>query len=145
MWVLALALVLAGSARAEFLSFRVFIRDMNCEPCSENLSAAFKRMRGVETVDVDFKTGTVSLKLAPQNRLGPDQVWDAIKRVGFTPGPTDVRVRGSVKNGKLEVPENGKSFELDGNAKSGENVEISGSTAPPPDPRTPVRITIVEP
>src|SRR5258706_5543433 len=90
---------LAGSAHAEFLEIRVSIRDMNCESCTENLSAAFKRMRGVDTVDVDFKAGTVALKLVPQNRLGPDQIWDAIKRVGFTPGATEVRVRGSVENG----------------------------------------------
>ena len=133
---------LAISARAEFLEIGVFIRDMNCESCTETLSASLKRMRGVEKVDVDFKAGTVALKFAPQNRQGPDQVWDAIKRVGFTPGATTVRVRGSVKEGKLTVPETGKSFDLAGAVKSGDEIELTGSTAPPPDPRTPVVIKV---
>jgi hypothetical protein len=77
--------------------------------------------------------------------LGPEQIWDAIKRVGFTPGATDVRVRGSIKDGKLEVAETGKIFDIDSSAAAGENVEVKGSTAPPPDPRTPVRIKIAEP
>ncbi|MBZ5604789.1 MAG: heavy-metal-associated domain-containing protein [Acidobacteriia bacterium] len=139
-----LLLCLSFTARAEFLEIRVFIRDMNCESCTENLSGAFKRMRGVENVTVDFKAGTVALKFAPENRQGPDQVWDAIKRVGFTPGETKVRVRGSVKEGKLTVPETGKSFDLSGSAKSGDSVELTGSTAPPPDPRTPVVIKLDE-
>jgi len=140
-----LLIALAVPAPAEFLEIRVFIRDMSCESCTESLAAALKRMRGVDTVDVDFKAGTVALKFAPQNRQGPDQVWDAIKRVGFTPGATDVRVRGSVKDGRLEVPETGKSFEIEGRTAAGENVELKGVTAPPPDPRTPVRIKIAEP
>jgi copper chaperone CopZ len=140
----ALCLVLAAGLRAEFLEIRVAIRDMNCESCTENLANTFKRLRGVENVDVDFKAGTVALKLAPQNRLGPDQVWDAIKRVGFTPGATDVRVRGTVKDGRLEVPETARTFELDGRVASGENVELKGVTGPPPDPRTAVRIKVAE-
>jgi copper chaperone CopZ len=139
-----LLLALAGFAQAEFLEIRVSIRDMNCESCSESLASTFKRMRGVENVNVDFKAGTVALKLAEQNRLGPEQVWDAIKRVGFTPGATDVRVRGSMKDGKLEVPETGKTFEIEGRV-SGENVELKGVTAPPPDPRTSVKIKIAGP
>ena len=139
---LAVLMALAGVARAEFLEIRVAIRDMNCESCTETLTAAFKRMRGVESVDVDFKAATVALKFAPQNRLGVEQVWDAIKRVGFTPTRTDVKVRGSVKGARLEVPEINRTFELDGVAPEGDSVEVTGVTAPPPDPRTPVKIKI---
>jgi copper chaperone CopZ len=138
-----LLFVLAAAGRAEFLEIKVFIRDMNCESCSDTLRGSLKRLRGVDDAEVDFKAGTVAVKLASQNRLGPDQIWDAIKRVGFTPGATEVRVRGSIKDGKLEVPETGKSFEIEGRA-AGENIELKGSTAPPPDPRTPVRIKVAE-
>ena len=130
-------------ARAEFLDIRVVIRDMDCQPCSENLSGALKRMRGVEDASVDFKAGTVNVKLASQNRLGPEQIWDAIKRVGFTPGATELRVRGSIRNGKLEVPESGKIFDIEGGA-AGENIELKGTTAPPADPRTAIRIKIAQ-
>lgn len=137
-------LIAAGGLRAEFLEMRVEIRDMNCVPCSENLAASLKRMRGVEDAAIDLKGGTVSLKLASGNRLGPAEIWDAIKRVGFTPAATEVRVRGSLKQGKLEVPPTGKIFEVDGQATNAENVELKGATAPPSDPRTPLRIKIEE-
>jgi len=133
--------VFAAGARAEFLEMRVFVKDMNCESCTQNLEATFKRMRSVESVDVDFKAGTIALKLAEKNRLSPEQVWDAIKRVGFTPGATEVRVRGSINNGKLEVAEAAKTYEIEGKT-SGENVELTGKTMPPADPRTPVRIKV---
>ena len=138
-----LLLLTVASARAEFLEISVFMRDMSCESCTETLANAFKRMRGVESVEVDFKAGTVALKLSAASRVGPEQVWDAIKRVGFTPGATQVRVAGSVKQGKLEVPETGKTYEVEG-VSDGENIQLKGSTAPPPDPRTPIRITSIQ-
>jgi copper chaperone CopZ len=128
--------------RAEFLHVEVFMRDMNCEPCSQSLDSAFKRLRGVENVKVDFKAGTVALDLTARNQIGLEQVWDAIKRVGFTPGETKVSVRGTVNGSKLEVPEINKTFEIEGRAPQGEGSEFKGVTAPPPDPRTPVRIRV---
>src|SRR5580700_3952264 len=97
-----LLMIAAGAARAEFLHLEVFMRDMSCESCSESLGSAIKRMRGVENVTVDFKAGTVAVELAPQNHVGVEQVWDAIKRVGFTPGETKVVVRGTVAGQRLE-------------------------------------------
>lgn len=132
------------TARAEFLHMEVFIRDMNCESCSETLAGSLQRMRGVEKAEVDFKAGTVRLDLAEKNRTGVEQVWDAIKRVGFTPGETKVRVRGALKASKLEVPEIGKTFEVqfrpDARAPEGDSVELTGVITPPPDPRTPIVI-----
>jgi copper chaperone CopZ len=136
--------ITAGLMRGEFLRVEVFMRDMSCESCSESLGSALKRLRGVENVTVDFKAGTVAVKLAPQNRVGVEQVWDAIKRVGFTPGETKVVVRGTVSGKKLDVPEVGKAFEIDGSVTEGEGVQLKGTIAPPPDPRTPIRIRITE-
>jgi copper chaperone CopZ len=142
--LLAACAFLASTARAEFLRMEVVIRDMDCQPCSESLAAVFQRMRGVEKADVDFKSGTVRLTLAEKNRVGIDQVWDAIKRVGFTPGETKVNVRGAVKGTKLEVPEIGKTFVIEGIATEGESVALTGTMAPPPDPRTPIVIRITK-
>jgi copper chaperone CopZ len=142
---IALLFIGAVAARAEFLQVEVFIRDMNCESCSESLAASMKRMRGVEKAEVDFKAGTVRLDLAEKNRVGVEQVWDAIKRVGFTPGETKIRVRGALKGSKLEVAEIGKSFEIDGRAPEGESVELNGTITPPPDPRTPIVIRLAKP
>jgi copper chaperone CopZ len=135
-------LSIAAFARAEFLRVDVAIRDMNCEPCSQSLQSALERMRGVEKVEVDFKTAVVRVKLSEKTRLGIDQVWDAIKRVGFTPGETIVTVRGAVHGSKLEVPETGKTFTIDGRVTEGDSVEVTGAITPPPDPRTPIVIRV---
>ena len=142
--VLIPMLIAAGLMRGEFLRVEVFMRDMSCESCSESLGSALKRLRGVENVKVDFKAGTVAVELAAHNRVGVEQVWDAIKRVGFTPGETKVVVRGTVTGTKLDVPEIGKMFEIDGRAADGEVVELRGIISPPPDPRTPIRIRVAE-
>lgn len=125
------------SVRAEFLRIEVTVRDMNCQSCSESLASILKRMRGVETAEMDYQAATVLVRLAPQNRLSVEQIWDAIKRVGFTPAGTRVEVRGVVAGGRIEVREANKIYQIDGHAADGE-VELKGSTAPPADPRTPV-------
>jgi copper chaperone CopZ len=145
--ILILAYLAAGAIHAEFVQIEVFMRDMNCQPCSDSLVAAFKRMRGVEHVEVDFPAGTVKVDLGAQNRIGLEQAWDAIKHVGFTPGETKVTVRGTVKTeaGKtsLEVPDINRTFEVSGgNLAPGATVEIKGKVTPPPDPRTPIRIRV---
>jgi copper chaperone CopZ len=136
-------LLLIGSCviRAEFLHVQVSVRDMNCESCSESLGSILKRMRGVENVDIDYKGATVRLDLAPENRIGVEQVWDAIKRVGFTPGATKVDLKGVVSGGRIEVREANKTYRLEGHAPDGET-EIKGTTEPPPDPRTPIVIRV---
>jgi copper chaperone CopZ len=141
---LLLLLTVACMARAEFLRVEVFMKDMNCESCSESLGKAFERLRGVKHVEVNFKDGTVALDLANQNRVTLEQVWDAIKRVGFTPGETKVTVRGSVKNDSLTVSVIDKTIKIEGHAAEAENVELKGTITPPPDPRAPVKLHLSE-
>lgn len=136
-----LLLLSACGVRAELLHIQVLVRDMTCESCSESLGSLLKRMRGVENVDIDYKAATVRLDLAAQNRIGIEQVWDAIKRVGFTPGATKVDLRGVVSGNRIEVREADKTYQIEGHAPEGET-EVKGTIEPPPDPRTPIVIHI---
>jgi copper chaperone CopZ len=144
--ILLLAFLAVGSARAEFLHIEVFMRDMSCPSCTETLVAAFKRMKGVEHVDTDFKEGTVILDLAAQNHVNVEQVWDTIKRIGYTPGETKVTVRGAIRVGdgvSIEVSEINRTFAIEGGKFTASEVtQISGVITPPPDPRTPLRIRV---
>ena len=83
---LLLLLTWRSMARAEFLRVEVSMKDMDCASCSESLGSAFERLRGVKHVELSMNAGSVILELAEQNRVTLEQVWDAIKRVGFTPG-----------------------------------------------------------
>ncbi len=135
-----LLLTVASMARAEFLRVEVSMKDMDCASCSESLGRAFERLRGVKHVELSMSAGSVILELAEQNRLTLEQVWDAIKRVGFTPGDTKVLVRGAVKGDALTISVIDKTIGIEGRAPQGENVEIKGTVTPPPDPRTPMKL-----
>lgn len=50
-----LSLLLAGAMHAEFLRMEVFIRDMSRPSCTDTPISAFKKMRGVEHVDVNSR------------------------------------------------------------------------------------------
>src|ERR1035437_7280706 len=100
---LLLLLMALATARAEFLRIEVFMRDMNCPSCSESLGKAFEKMRGVQHVDVSMDKSTVTLDLADKTRVSIEQVWDAVKRIGFTPGDTKVTVRGAAQGQTLGI------------------------------------------
>jgi len=130
-------------ARAEFLRVEVRMKDMDCASCSASLGKAFEKLRGVNHVDLSMNDGTVTLELADQNRVTLEQVWDAIKRVGFTPGDTKVIVRGSVKGDSLTISVIDKTIKIEGNAPQGD-VSLKGTITPPPDPRTPMKLQITK-
>jgi copper chaperone CopZ len=132
---LLLLLTVLATARAEFLRIEVFMKDMNCASCSDSMGKAFEKIRGVEHVDVSMEKGTVTLELAEKNRVTLEQVWDAVKRIGFTPGDTKVTVRGNVKGDSLEISIIDKTIAIEGQAPQGD-VSLQGTITPPPDPRT---------
>jgi len=142
MRLILMLIVSCMTMRSEFLRIEVFMKDMNCPSCSESLGKAFEKMRGVRHVDISMDKGTVTLELADQNRLTIEQVWDAIKRVGFTPGDTKVTVRGAVQGPSFVISVIGKTIGIEGRATEGANVELKGVIAPPPDPRTPVKLRV---
>jgi cation transport ATPase len=139
---LVLLLTVASMARAEFLRVEVSMKDMDCASCSESLGRAFERLRGVKHVELSMTAGSVILELAEQNRVTLEQVWDAIKRVGFTPGDTKVVVRGTVKGDALTISVIDKTIKIEGSAPQGDNLEVKGTVTPPPDPRTPLKLRI---
>jgi copper chaperone CopZ len=139
---LLLILLAACAARAEFLHIEVSMKDMNCASCSDSLGKAFERIRGVEHVDVSMEKGTVALDLAAGNGVTVEQIWDTVKRIGFTPGDTKVTVRGDVKGSSLRISVIDKTITIEGSATEGENIELKGTVTPPPDPRTPMKLKI---
>jgi cation transport ATPase len=132
----------ACMAHAEFLRIEVHMKDLDCASCSASMATAFERIRGVKHVVVGMTEGTVTLELADQNHVTLEQIWDTVKRIGFTPGETKVTVRGTVKDSSLEISVIGKTIAIEGSAAEGQNVELRGTIAPPPDPRTPLKLRV---
>ena len=131
---LLLLLMALSTARAEFLRIEVLMKDMNCASCSDSMGKAFEKIRGVQHVEVSMDKGTVTLDLAEKNRVTIEQVWDTVKRIGFTPGDTKVTVRGNVQSNSLTISVIDKTVGIEGRAPEGE-VSLSGTITPPADPR----------
>jgi copper chaperone CopZ len=140
---LLLMLIALSTARAEFLRIEVSMKDMDCLSCSDSLGRTFEKMRGVKHVEVSTEKGSVALDLADQNRVTLEQVWDAIKRVGFTPGDTKVIVRGERKGDSLTISGIDKTIDIEGRTPQGE-VAVKGTVTPPPDPRTRITLRVPE-
>lgn len=138
---LLLLLTVLATARAEFLRIEVLMKDMNCASCSDSLGKAFEKIRGVQHVDISMEKGTVTLDLAEKNRVTVEQVWDTVKRIGFTPGDTKVIVRGNVKGDSLTISVIDKTIAIEGRAPEGD-VSLTGTITPPSDPRAKIMLRL---
>ena len=71
------------------------------------MSVALQKIEGVENVDVSLNEGSATIKLKSHNKVTVEQVREVIRKNGFTPKDTRVRVAGKLieRNGKpaLEV------------------------------------------
>ena len=104
-------------------------------------------------VDVSLNKGLATVKLKPGNALKPEDLWQTVRRNGFTPKETIVRVRGEIKSGKLKVSGTNQVFDLAPDPKNPKAVdEVSAQTAktltvqgiliPPKDSKVPVLLQV---
>ena len=82
--------------------------------CAFAVRGALRKFPGVEAVDVSLNKGLASVKLKPANAVTPEQLWQAIRKNGYTPKETQVVVRGELVAGqpRLRVPEANRTYEL---------------------------------
>lgn len=106
-WRLAAAppllLLLGSGLRGEFLSVEMQFGGLDCPSCSGSLESAFRRIRGVENVQVARDRQAVRLQLKEGNRVRLERLRDALKGLGYTPGEATVEVRGKALGDRLEV------------------------------------------
>ena len=121
--------------------------------CAHAVSVAFKRFPGVESVDVSLNKGKAAVKLKPGNTVKTEELWETIRKNGFTPKETRVVVRGVLTGHQLKVSGTNETYELaadsdapkamDEVAKhSGETVTIEGRLIPPKDFKSPVPLLV---
>jgi copper chaperone CopZ len=80
--------------------------------CAFAVRGALKKLSGVEAVDVSLNKGLATVKLKPGNSLKPEDLWQTVRKNGFTPKETSVAVRGEVQSGKLKVTGTNQLFDL---------------------------------
>ncbi len=135
----------AGLASAEFRRIEIEVRDMDCASCVVSLRNAFKKSKGVESVELTPERATAVLIFLPENKFTLERVRDAIKGAGFTPRTAKVIVHGKAitDQGKWEFEVDGvnqkfllvaKDDNLIGELKKGGVMTIEATSPVPSDP-----------
>lgn len=123
--------------------------------CAHAVSVAFKKVQGVQSVDISLNKGLATLKLTPGNAVHVEDLWDSIRKNGFTPKETKVTVRGELlsSGGKpqLKVSGTNQTYDLvsrgqpvpDLTARVGQVVVIDGVMTPSNNKKgaTPIQVT----
>jgi copper chaperone CopZ len=117
-----LILGLAVPAAAQFRKIEIGFDGAGCGPCIESLPNRIKRMRGVESAEVDPAKGILRVALGEQNRVRLEQVRDAVEQDGTKTRWAEVELRGEVARSetgwKLSTP-GGAAYALSGDLSSG--------------------------
>ena len=67
--------------------------------CAYAVRGALQKFSGVEKVDVSLNKGLATVTLKPGNTVRLTEVWETVRKNGFTPKETKVVVRGEVVGG----------------------------------------------
>ena len=123
--------------------------------CAYAVRVALKKFPGVDAVDVSLNKGLATVKLNPGNPVRPKDMWEAIRKNGFTPKETHVVVRGTIIDGpehRFKVAGTNEEFELGGDSQvldqakiqAGKNVIVGGTLIPAKDVKAPVSLHVKE-
>jgi copper chaperone CopZ len=91
--------------------------------CAFAVRGALSKLSGVEAVEVSLNKGLATVKLKPGNILKPEDLWQTVRKNGFTPKETSVLVRGEIQSGKLKVTGTNQLFDLAPDAKNPKALE----------------------
>src|SRR5689334_14826428 len=94
--------------------------------CAYAVRVTLQKFPGVEAVDVSLNKGLANVKLNPGNPVRPKDMWEAIRKNGFTTKGTHVVVRGTIIDGpvpKFKVAGTSEEFALAGDPKVFETVK----------------------
>jgi copper chaperone CopZ len=123
--------------------------------CAYAVRVALKKFSGVESVDVSLNKGLAAVKLNPGNPVRPKDMWEAIRKNGFSPKETHVTVRGTIADGpghRFKVAGTNEEFDLSGDPKvldpeklqTGRIVIVDGTLVPAKDVKAPVPLQVKE-
>jgi len=111
--------------------------------CAFAVRGALKKFPGVESVEVSLNQGLATVKLKPGNILRPDELWDAVRKNGFTPKETKVVVRGEVQAGRFKVSGTQQLFDLlPPGLPAGKPLTVQGSLTPLKDLKVAVPLVV---
>jgi copper chaperone CopZ len=90
----AMAILAPAAARAELLRAEFTLPGMDCAYCNGALSAAVKKVEGVESIDLTPGKGAADVRLKADNKVTLAQLRRIIKSVGYDAKDATVTARG---------------------------------------------------
>ena len=125
--------------------------------CAHIVNGALSKLAGVESVDVSLNNALATIKLKPGNTVSIPQLWELLRKKGYTPKATTVSVRGDLANpqGRLQLkvagtkevialtedPKNPTAFR-EAATKLGQTVIVQGVMMPAKNLKTPVPLQV---
>jgi copper chaperone CopZ len=100
--------------------------------CAYAVRVAIQKYKGVDSVEVSLSKGMASVKLKPGNNIRPAELWETIRKNGYTNKAAHVTVRGQVSAGgdRVTVSGSGEVFALEEDSRAaGEAKRFAGKTA----------------
>jgi copper chaperone CopZ len=121
--------------------------------CAYAVRGALKKVAGVESVEVSLNKGLATVKLKGGNTAQPQELWEVVRKNGFSPKETRVVVRGMIGTSpqlQLKVSGSNQMLTLTGDAKlvqeatkqNGNTVVAEGSLKPGKDLKTSVPLEV---
>ena len=95
MFVLILA---SGPLSAELTHVELSLGGLECSSCAQSVDKALKRIKGVETASFRTEGAVAVLDLKPGNTVTLEQIRDAVKGIGYTPGVAKITARGQARD-----------------------------------------------
>jgi copper chaperone CopZ len=138
----------ATAVHGEFLKIELAVENMDCISCTKSLAGVLKKIKGVQTVQIDASKGAI-VTLLPGNTLRLDRIRDAVKGVGFMPRGANVTVKGTPVTGdgkwRFDIEGLSQQYGLTSNdngmlgnlrGSEGKVITVEGYSPLPADPRT---------
>ena len=82
---------------AELIHVELALGGIECASCAQSVDRVFKRIKGVDTATFRTQDSVVALDLRPDNTVTLEQLRDAAKGMGYTPGAAKVTARGQAR------------------------------------------------
>jgi copper chaperone CopZ len=124
--------------------------------CAYAVRGALQKFSGVEKVDVSLNKGLATVTLKPGNAVKLSDVWETVRKNGFTPKETKAVIRGDVVGGantELKVTGTNEWYRLVQDSKAqkafddvrqsvGKTVTVEGTLQPPKNSKTAVPLMV---
>ena len=120
--------------------------------CAYAVRVALQKYSGVASVDVSLSKGLATVKLKPGNKIRPAELWETIRKNGYTNKPNRVLVRGEIigSGNQLKVAGTDEIFTLEEDPKlagevkklMGKSVTVEGTLTPDKDLKRPVPLRV---